>query len=590
MFELVLPPVFTGLSRNEYEEFRTLGWKTGKISDLPVDQNFTGILLSGTIKNEEEKIITPGRLVLGIMPFVKQLRVKYQSAMYHEIAYIETSAITDFFLKNPKALQSYLKFCDHLGYAVIDKWMVFPDVYGISSPEQSQDAVHLAFSLSRYFSNSGKRVALLDISKGGAGIFSALGKSPPPALVQKQKDDPQKIDDIIEKRKVFFNETITLINVTFSSAWWITKKQWGVLYRVLRTRYDTILLFFGSENPDYFYEETSALFVFSSDERNEIIYNQIREKNYALPTLFRIFPSTSRKSSDKCLKYPEYSGGILQKGSSTSVTSYEKVEQFIRKNFESILTQKSVNIFSDSFLNKEGMFATLELLAQKTFHDPQSRNVNEFLRSTVNFFHGFASFTASLFTQVRDYDEAVLLFKRIREKKLVEIFRPVYPEKGIFNPRPIHRNLYRLFSDIYQDQTGLFFSYFCSRTCTVHSVSSGILIDNLLQVMYPAGLLDSLSSREKKMQCVSENHWMQEIAWIFRSGFNHINIYYFTPNEKENVSTLVKSFYQKENQLQFLYSLAGKNIQIIVIPAGSGTDFSDNKAEIYHEMKSILNY
>lgn len=592
MFELVLPPLFSGLSSNEYESFRKLGWKTGKINDIPEDRNITGILLSGTIKDQNEQTITPGRVVLGILPFVRQKRNQYVSDLYHEIAYIETQSIVEFFLQNPRAMQSYLQYCEHSGFPVIEKWKDFPDIYGIYSTKEYSESIHFSYSLAGFLSQDSEKIILLEMAKEGAGIFSFFNPSIPAALVQKQKDDPQKLEDIIEQRKISITEKIDLLNVTFLSEWCLSKKQWSVLYRVLRKKYKKIIIHFGKENPDYFFEEVNSLFFFSDDEKNITLYDHIRTGNYSMPIMFQIFPGKLFRSDKKRLTYPEgnYSEAEFFRNNKMLEEKFKPYYSFIENHFSLVFQTEEINIFGDSFMNHEGFFAFLELLSQKYTKDRDNKYVKKFLKENLNIFHGYSSFLAALIQKNENWEDALVEYKKIKTKKTLETFKPVYPEKGIFNPKPIHKSLYRIFSDIYQEKTSLFFSYFCSRTCTVHSVSSGLLIDNLLQVMYPAGLLDSLTPKQKKMQCVSENHWIQEISWLFRIGYKKINFYYFSWREGGEVSPLVKNFYQKENQLQFLYALSGKKTQIIVVPFGSSNSFEENKAEIYQEMKSILNF
>lgn len=499
MFELVLPPLFSGLSSNEYESFRKLGWKTGKINDLPTEKNMTGILLSGTIKDQNDNIITPGRVVLGILPFVRQKRNQYHSNLYHEIAYIETESIIDFFLQNPRAMQSYIQYCEHAGFPIIEKWKEFPDVYGIYSLKEYAESVHFSYLLSAFISKDSKKTIVLELSREGAGIFSASGLSVPAALVQKQKDETLRLEQIINERKVNVEENIDFLNVNFLSEWSLNKKQWSVLYRVLRKNYRNIILHFGKENPDYFFEEVNSLFVFSEDEKNEILYENIRNGNFSMPVMFQIFPAKSSRSEKKRIIYPEAeSFSSLFEQKKLNLNRLSPYYEFIENNFGLILSSKEINIFGDSFMNNEGFFALMELLSQKYTNDRSSKLIKTFLKENLNIFHGYSGFLAALSEKNKDWISAIEEYKGIKDKKTLETFKPVYPEKGIFNPRPIHKNLYKIFSDIYQEKTALFFSYFCSRTCTVHSVSSGPLIDNLLYVMYPAGLLDSLTTKQKK--------------------------------------------------------------------------------------------
>jgi|GEM_PF-4506596 len=556
-----------GFSYQEKQSLFSLPWKLAAFQEMP-QGDFVFFLLTGKIK-DRTRYYFPGSNLLGVLPFVTQQVPQYDNAGESKVLYLRTDELANFFIHQPGAMRAYLAMQENLGGNLLPDWNVRSDLTLVISDAESSESVFFAWKLALEKSGKGKeRVLYLEAVPSGISIFSMNGILQMPAVVQ-AKEESATIEDILDDRIVRNPGKPDVLNLHYLSPWQITPAQWGVLYQLLNTRYEAIIIHAGKDFPSFFYEQVNRIYFFNDRDAGECFHGVMKQPKTYFPPIIRLFFSEA-KVVGNIIRHPRISAMP-----SIAESDAPQYSEWFRKNILAASNNRNFLIFGDSYGNLAGLIAVLKKLSDESGFPGWIQNHHIVAK-------GWSAFMIALAATSKTWEDLVQKLNRYDAKAFAKLFKPVFPENGFFDMKPIAKYFDTLFGDAMLETAGITFSLRMPGGNSVRLVSSGKIAEVLLYAVFPAGLLNGSSCPELHGYSASvEKNADDEFAFSLRYGFERFVYYYFDKPGPRDTDSLAEKILGARETIQLT---PGSTNWIFHVPYANQGDLWLSQAEILNSL------
>jgi hypothetical protein len=549
----LLPPSLSGLSFRERNKLKELPWKSGQINDI-TGGDFSFILVSGQLYDDQKRFYDPAREILGIKPFFKNSKKNYHSDTAHRIVYIETKILALFFLESPKAMQSYILYETNTGYESLDPWKKFPRIWTVVSIQSGWQGIHFAFTVAAWLAQKkNKKTVYLEMNPSGMSIYSFIHKEPKPPIMHVRDDNAHDPAMLLMERTITF-ENVDIINFQHLSQWKITREQWVAFYNKLALKYDHIVIHCGEELSNFFHEESDGLFIMRKYRTHGYPGLHPVENNELWPPSMEIFTTSLPEIKDREIKYPLFYKKVIDLN---EIPFYSKLDENYWKWFENyparLLNREKVVVLGEC---SPSMIDSSLYLKQIL---PQDMQFTDFLRDNFVIAEGATCIMAAL-QSISKYSPNLI-------KKIFKKIKPVYPQNGFYSNRSFVSLLDSYFKDISQDFLRLNFSSYSGSGSTLDNdaplqwFTHGLVTENLSSCVFPPHCLELTGKTQNVRNFYSSNkaQWHEHVALAFRFGFKKIDFYEFIIPQDVFTSVFAERFIISYNSIKNYVNLTGQN-------------------------------
>ncbi|MDH4200730.1 MAG: hypothetical protein OEV66_10160 [Spirochaetia bacterium] len=520
MDHFLLPPSLSGFSFRERNKLRELNWKNGKIADIE-NGDYSFILVSGQLYDEQKVFHDPAREILGIKPFFKNIKKKYYSETIHNIYYIETRELARFFLETPKAMQSYILYETNAGantgIETLEPWKKFPRVWTIVSLQSGWQGIHFAFTAAAYLANTkNERTVYLEMNTSGLSIFSFIEAEPvPPPMMHVQENENSDPDAMLYDRTLLY-ENVDIINVQHLSQWKINPDQWVTFYNNLSQRYDNIILHCGEDLEEFFHEYSDGLFIFRKYHTMDYPGLHPGENNELWPPTMQIFTTSLPQKNDNEIKYPLFYKNVINL---EEIPFYNNIDESYWQWFENypgkLFNQRRAIILGDCFPSMLDAGNYLKQIFK------EGEDIKSFLSNNFVIAEGATALMISLLVIAR--------YNPPNVKKIFKKITPVYPRSGFYSYRSFVELLEKYFKEISQDFLHLNFSTFSGNEVALQWFTHGVLPESLAASIFPPLCLEPTGQKKviRDFYASNKSKWHEHIALAFRYGFQNVEFFEF---------------------------------------------------------------
>ena len=586
----IIVPSLIGLSTKEVEEFWNLPWKQGVLKDIVDIDKTTFLISSGRIVISGYSIVGPGEEILGVKPFIKQVKRKYIADLPHEIYYIDIDILIKFFLLHPRAMQSYIRMENNFGNEIISEWATVSNQWTIISDYPCYESIHVALGIAEYQTKTFETNAIyLEFESETLSVFNLIKKEPPPSITQVD-DTYENLEKLLESRIIKYKENVHILNAHFLSIWKLDYEQWMAIFWILYQTYDDIIIHLGTEKIDFFYEQSNAIFAITSNRfHNLSIFNH--EYNITeWPPIVEIRRKKAVHRDEKgIIEYP-----VKHSDLGVQFNPYDTNDAYwswFTKMFKHILEPHSAIIIGDYFDNFAGFMALLHVLWDQSIAENLS------LDNKTMILEGKSGILGGVATQCSNWKDFVQKCKRLVDYDVSNILKPIFPTTSLFSEKPISKYLTNLFPNLMQDQLKIYFPVLTQDTKDVHFLTSGFLANNLIKSTFISGFVDvkdALASQNKMENEVrslgrtSKNDWIKLLATCFRVGFKDVVFVSFTQPHLNKQDTLSKKLLEDKTFSAGFLKISGLCSQIIQVPYSQQAHLNQKEEEIYNNIKSLI--
>ncbi|MES0490597.1 MAG: hypothetical protein ABUK01_11420 [Leptospirales bacterium] len=549
------PPAFYGLSRHEKTVLEKLPWKIARVKDVE-SKEVAFFVRNGRIKSSDNRLIGDCEELLGVIPFCENTRQKYEEVDKSEVVYILTSELAKFFLRYPKAMQSFIKMHENKGRNVLSRWKDFSRVWSFISQDSSWQTLHTACQTGRFLTDQAKQSCLfLEFQAEGLSIFSLLDSEIPPALLQRDENEVN-LKDILKKRIKKINGLDTL-NIQHLSYWKMTRAQWASLFLELQSKYKNLIVHMGESPIEFLMEESDAIFLFKNGQD----IKTTGPSNAHLPVLMplcREIQTDQKTPANGQIPYPLDAGKLVDVKNLPKTESLDdKYWEWLHKHIGSTILRKDAAVISGAEIQNE----TEILNAEKQLPFLKEKS---FSQDTLV----IAESTTSLSAYLANSEYTDELTKNIKSESLtydlIKNLKPVFPESGFYSSKTFYKFFGKKMRQEYMGVNKVVFVGFDYKNETVCLFSRGKVLDNLEQSMFPPGILDNSASHF----AVQKKNRAHLLAYLFRYGLNKVNFYELEtekPSPKKTfLHTLLGTFYGIKNETVNIGGMLASHNNIII--------------------------
>ncbi|MDH4261991.1 MAG: hypothetical protein OEV78_02990 [Spirochaetia bacterium] len=542
----LLPPSLSGLSYRERNKLKELPWKNGQIDDL-AGGDFSFILISGQLYDDEKRFYDPAREILGIKPFFKNIKKNYHSNTPHRIVYIETKILALFFLEFPKAMQSYVLYETNAGNESLNPWKKFPRIWTVVSIQSGWQGIHFAFTIAAYFANKkNKKTVYLEMNPAGMSIYSFIQKEPKPPIMH-IKDDRTFDPAILLMERTLTYENVDIINVQHLSQWKISREQWVSFYNILSIKYDNIIIHCGEELTNFFHEESDGLFIMRKYRTYGYPGLHPAENSDLWPPTLEIFTTSLPALNDREIKYPLFFKKIIDLN---EIPFYNKLDDSFWKWFEKyparLLNQEKVIVLGECSPSMVDSSIYLTQILK------ENENLSDFLTNNMVIAEGATSIMMAL-QSISKYNPKLI-------QKIFKKIKPVYPQNGFYSNKSFVSLLNRYFKNVSQDFLHLNFSSFSNHDTPLQWFTHGLITDSLESCVFPPYCLELTGKIQNVRNFYSSNkaQWHEHVALALRFGFKNIDFYEFIIPDDTFTSVFAERFIISYNSIKNYVNLTGE--------------------------------
>jgi len=544
---LLLPPSLSGLSHRERKKLKALPWKYGQIGDIE-NGDFSFILISGQLYDEQKRFYDPAREILGIKPFFKNPRKKYRSDTPHTIVFIETRLLALFFLESPKAMQSYICYEANAGFESLDPWKKFPRIWSVVSIQSGWQGIHFSFTIAAYLANrKNKKTVYLEMNPSGMSVYSFMQKEPKPPIMHVKDDRNQNPARLLMERTITF-ENVDVINVQHLSQWKISQEQWVSFYNILAMKYDHIVIHCGEELSGFFHEESDTHFIMRKYRTHGYPGLHMTENSDLWPPTMEIFTTSLPTPKDREIKYPLFFKNVIDLN---EIPFYPKLDDEFWGWFEKypgrLLNQQRAVVLGESSPSMVDSTAYLGQILSK------EKSFSDFLAENFVIAEGATGIMTAL--------QAVSRYNPKLIKKIFKKIKPVYPQNGFYSNKSFVALLNRYLKDMSQELLCLNFSSYSGNDVPLQWFSHGLVTDSLSACVFPPHCLEMTGKVNNVRNFYSSNksQWHEHVALAFRFGFKNIDFYEFIVPDDIFTSVFAERFILAYNSTKNYVNLTGQS-------------------------------
>ncbi len=570
-FELPLP--LLGLSIEERDTFYSLPWQTGTVDDIPLG-NTSFLLNFGEVVDQTGAVYQPGKNFMGIIPFVKRVATRAIDRSAHEVAYINSDELIDFFLKHPRAMLSYLRMQEQLGETVLTKWKSFPRVLSVVSKQPRWQSAHLALGLASHQARGGK-VLVLEAQPEGSSIYSLLNQEAAPALVQsKENETVESFKKLIDARIEGLNGKIDLLNLQYLSIWRLERDEWATLFWHLKEKYKCIVAHLGSETEHVILHDSDAVFEFHADEaaqNNKCLHFDINIKAANNSEGVPVYPVAASDEGEIALPH--------------QLDSYDTYYSWLEKHFGRALKESQAFFVADSFNNPAGLIALLHYLHEKIGEKDSS--LPSLFQENFFVVEGISNILASLAAVSQEWGEFEKVVNRIIRTDFLKLFKPRYPRGGIFAVKPVQKYLLNIFGNISQQSTAITSSSFDNTANDVRWLNSGMLVNNLLSSCFPHGFLQNRNNGNTGFSSTNSNQWLTNLATFLRLSHKKVKFIYFPERRTKDMNNLAEKLLISHSAGWGAPAISGKFASLFRVNTAAKNNLWQNEKEIHGNIRIL---
>ncbi|MDH5721375.1 MAG: hypothetical protein OEZ13_12280 [Spirochaetia bacterium] len=549
---LLVPPHFRGLSWNERRELFSLPWKNGVLDDI-AHGHFVFFVTWGKVEDNKGNIYISGKRLLGVLPFLLQNYKKYKSEKKHQICYIETSKLADYYLKNPKAFQIFIRFEENFGSKILSKWRKFPRVRLIASEETCWESIHLALTLAhRQFEKTRKKTLIIEWQSSGLSLFDSLGVEVPLPITQYSENEVEaSLEKFIEKRTLKLNDATDLLNAHFLSAWNVTKEKWPYLFWKIKDRYNEIIIHAGCQNLNFIIEQCDTIFSVRTSFRGSIDEICEKEKNQYVPTIEIFSGKRDVSSEERPFQYPlsleDNQVHNLNNILPEKIPVEHKFWNWLTEIAGPYLDAKKSIVIGESAHNRFAISSFLNSLLLP--YEKDKRTIRDYFNENLVVFQGLSAIAGFIAALENSWKSLPAVLNNFLKTNIFNNMKPVFPVDGFFSRAIIEKKILSIFGSVLQQKTTAVLSSYCQKLEQLRWYTSGSLADNLLSGMFPRGTFNTVEKKKKteniSINCSdyasSNKRTDLEFAMLARAGIEEIEFYYFS-DENSNKNSLFEIF------------------------------------------------
>ena len=584
----IIVPSLVGLSSKEWDIFWKLPWTIGKISDIIDFDKTTFLLLSGRIFITNYGIVGPGEEILGVKPFFKQPSKEYRGDLHHEIYYIDTESLINFFLLYPRAMYSYIRMESNIGSEAIPEWSRIASQWLVVSDAPCYESIHLGLNIAEYQTKNFNTSAIyVEFQSEILSVFNLIRQTPPPGIMQ-MEDTYESLEKLLASRILKYKENIHILNAQFLSIWPLSYKDWMAIFWILSRQYDDIVIHLGIDKMNDLYEQSNSIFVVTSNNLHTMDAFNHEKNHIEWPPISEIRRQKSTHRSEKnIIEYP-----LKHMELASKLNSYDISDDYwvwFSNNFEHILNPQKAFVISDYFDNFAGLMAI--------FHYLWDQSTVETLlpKEIVLILEGQSGILGSVAVQSNNRKEFVSKCKRLVDYDLSSILKPIFPTNSLFSDKPIAKYLTNLFPGLMQDPLKIYFPVITQDTKDIHFLTSGRVSDNLIKSTFTSGFVDTREVTQKlevdvrSLGRTNRNNWGKILANCFRIGFKEVVFINFIQPVNYSKDFISKRLLEDTNIIDIYSGLSGINSQIIQVPYSERLYLNQKEEEIYNKIKLFFN-
>ena len=595
-----LPPSLSGLNARELARLAKLPWKKGKFKGKGTPTKELSFLLnSGRLETNDMGLIAPAQELLGIKPFLRQPKREYSVNFEHELSYINTESLADFFFMHPRAMQSYISMESNLGYEPLSNWKDIPNQWLVISDRPSWESIHFSLAIAHYQAERfNSRSIYLEFQTEGLSIFNLLDMEPKPALVQAE-ENPGKLNQLLNERLVQISDSIDVLNIHFLSVWKLSQEQWSTLFWQLGKYYDNIIIHLGTDKLSFLYEQSNTIFAVTSSSLYQLENYELENNWICWPPVLDIRRKKAQAKHEKGVI--EYPLGQDDFNDQTVKMPYEMAESdgfwsWFKSDVEHFLEPYEAVIISDYLDNFAGFMAVIKTLWKLS---SEKKILKNSLNNSIIFPQGKSGILGSVAALSKNWHDFHKKCKNLVDYDVTSVLKPIFPTSSLFSDKPIQRYLKNLFPTNVQDGLNLFFPIISYENRDILFLSSGSLSENLIRSTFVPGFvetgnLDIVESNQKDIHMrtfgrTNRNDWINILANCFRTNFKKVKLINFLqPPKQKSSDILAKKLLFETSNMASYSSVTGLFSQIINVPTSNKKYLKDQEEEIYNMIKRSI--